>query len=110
MLEILTRMEVFLVQDIEPIITPSVEKHGELRISFPGFKPEALTQVTQKDLPTASQDVQPVKANSAKRGLETTNANISAPVVTDVVVADGMISIVTQNPVKEFKTFRLQQA
>ena len=106
---VLTRMEVFLVQDIEPIITPSVEKHGELRISFPGFKPEALTQVTQKDLPTASQDVQPVKANSAKEVLETTNANISAPVVTDVVVADGMISIVTQNPVKEFKTFRLNK-
>ena len=47
---ILTRMEVFLSQNVEPIITPSTENHGELRISFPGYKADVVAQSVNRSL------------------------------------------------------------
>jgi len=107
---VLTRMEVYLTQDVEPIITPSVEKNGELRISFPGFKVQAQVQEVKHDAVTpeqsepASVQPKPEVSKDAPINLENTQ-----PVITDVVARDGKIAIVSQAPIKDFKTFRLNK-
>ncbi|QOX78681.1 type IV pilus secretin PilQ [Trichlorobacter lovleyi] len=111
---VLTRMEIFLAQDVDPIITPSTDKIGELRISFPGFKPEVASSPAKQEAPSVVQaeivpapvvaKPEPVKDVAPSAAQENT-----VPVITDVVAQAGGIAIVTQTPILDFKTFRLNK-
>lgn len=110
---VLTRMEIFLTQDVDPIITPSTDKIGELRISFPGFKPEAvISSEKQETTPAVQTAVAPVPVQPAEPAKEVVTGVIKGavePVITDVAArADGIV-IVAQQPIVDYKTFRLNK-
>ena len=111
---VLTRMEIFLTQDVDPVITPSVDKIGELRISFPGFKPDVTAPSAKQESTTVAQPeaaLAPVlsKPEPAKEVAPSTTHEAVMPVITDVVAQAGGIAIVTQTPITDYKTFRLNK-
>lgn len=111
---ILTRMEVFLTQDIEPVITPSANKNGELRISFPGFKPEVATPSVKQEAVAVSQaEVTPepvvAKSEQTKEVPAAAPMESAVPVITDVIPGAGGIAIVAQSPIRDYKMFRLNK-
>ncbi len=123
---VLTRMEIFLTQKIEPLIAPSPDKTGELRISFPGYTPETTEVSAKKDtldtaqLPEQSPDKitneaknNPTQIKSEvqfKPASEQKSETGDHPSITDVVASQDAISIViTGGAVNEFKTFRLNK-
>lgn len=117
---VLTRMEIFLSQDIEPVITPSTGKAGELRISFPGYKPVAVETSAKEEPPKVemspkSTQAEPAltteqqKAESPKEAI-TAAPNISnVPVISDVLARGDIIEIRSSNPIGEYKSFRLNK-
>lgn len=110
---VLTRMEIFLTQNLEPVITPSAGKTGELRISFPGYKPVVVeTQI--KSEPQKTAQVEPVLTKEQKA--EPLNDVVSsvpnlnnAAVISDVLVRGDVIEIISNSPIGEYKTFRLKK-
>lgn len=111
---VLTRMEIFLAQDVDPVITPSVDKIGELRISFPGFKPDVTAPPANQELTTVPKaEAAPVpvlaKPEPAKEVAPSVVQENTVPVITGVVAQAGGIAIVTQTPIVDYKTFRLNK-
>lgn len=111
---VLTRMEIFLTQDVDPIITPSTDKIGELRISFPGFKPDVTAPPAKQKSTAVAQaaDVPaPVlpKSEPAKEVAPSATHEAVMPVITDVVAQAGGIAILTHTPITDYKTFRLNK-
>jgi type IV pilus assembly protein PilQ len=113
---ILTRMEVFLTQDLDPRITPSADKPGELVISFPGFKQPELRQLAQPESkpvevtqPEVSSAVeQPQKQTEPPVPVATTPDGVVL-LVTTISVNAGAIEIGLSGPVSDYKTFRLNK-
>jgi type IV pilus assembly protein PilQ len=111
---VLTRMEIFLTQDVDPVITPSTDKIGELRISFPGFKPDVTVPPAKQESTTVAQTeaapapVSP-KSGTTKEVAPSATHETVIPVITDVVAQAGGIAIVTQTPIVDYKTFRLNK-
>jgi len=121
---VLTRMEIFLTQDIEPKITPSAEKPGELNISFPGFKPVELPQVAHNDAKqpvpselsasSTNQETPAVPAENVKNEVKQPEASTALPVasvllVTKVGINAGVIEIMINGAVSDYKMFRLNK-
>lgn len=111
---VLTRMEIFLTQDVDPVITPSTDKIGELRISFPGFKPDVTAPPAKQESTTMAQaEAAPapssLKPEPAQEVVSSVTHETVMPVVTDVVAQAGGIAIVTQAPIVDYKTFRLNK-
>lgn len=111
---VLTRMEIFLLQDIEPVITPATGKTGELRISFPGYRPVvADTPIKEDSHKTAP--VEPVKTTeqlkieSSKETAASAQNVTNAPVISDVIARGDFIEILSQYPIGEYKSFRLNK-
>lgn len=104
----LTRMEIFLSQDIEPVITPAADKIGELRISFPGYvavKPVPAAEKTVSQAPKVEPET--VKAAPATTvSIEKTSAEL---LVTKIASTENGINIETTGPVNDYKTFRLNK-
>lgn len=111
---VLTRMELFLSQDIDPVISPSGERVGELLVSFPGYvEPPAATQevaaapvaVQSTIIPDAAPTVAEVKqepiVNGQPDGLPALVTGIKS-------LGDG-VAITTNRPVVDYKTFRLSK-
>jgi type IV pilus assembly protein PilQ len=120
---VLTRMEIFLDQNIDPVITPSTEKIGELRISFPGYIPPAVVKAESPVVTPAEQPLQPVAAlppaekaeavqttpELQKPAIEQPVTSTDLPVVTNIVSNAGGIDILVSAAVNDYKTFRLNK-
>ncbi len=111
---VLTRMEIFLAQDLEPVIIPSTEKPGELKISFPGFKTQANIESSKSENPVStgkSADSKPLvtSSKSDSKQEKVFNADNSVPVIAGIRAASDFIEIETGVVVKEYKTFRLNK-
>ncbi len=110
---VLTRMEVFLAQDLDPVIIPSTEKTGQIKISFPGFKSKASLET-----PKSETEVSPAKttnsnpdtnyASNSKQEV-ITKVNNSVPVITKIGASGDFIEIETGVEVRDYKTFRLNK-
>ena len=93
---ILTRMEIILAQDVDGVITPSVDKQNILKISFPGYKPAAATVA----------EAQPVSA-PAVPPQEATPEAVGESTVTGIAGRGDLIQIFMSGAGREHKTFRL---
>lgn len=93
---ILTRMEIHLAQDIDPVVTPVAGKQHLLRVTFPGYKPAPVVasaaETATAPVSTATQSQVAAVAESA---------------VTGITGAGDTIQIEVQGTVADFKTFRL---
>jgi type IV pilus assembly protein PilQ len=93
---ILTRMEIHLAQDIDPVVTPVAGKQHLLRVTFPGYKPAPVVasaaETATAPVSTATQSQVAAVAESA---------------VTGITGAADTIQIEVQGTVTDFKTFRL---
>lgn len=112
---VLTRMEVFLTQDIDPRITPSADKPGELSISFPGFKQAVLEQVAKPDSkplevaqPEISASVEPSQKQIESSASVAIDHNADL-LVTNISANAGAIEIGLSGPATDYKTFRLNK-
>lgn len=117
---VLTRLEIFLSQDIEPVITPSTGKASELRISFPGYKPAVVEAPTKEEpskaeVPQKAAQVEPASSTEQQKAESSKDATPAAPiinnltVISDVRVRDGIVEIISNSPIGEYKTFRLNK-
>jgi len=117
---VLTRLEIFLSQDIEPVITPSTGKASELRISFPGYKP-VVVEASSKEEPSKAEvtqkvdQVEPASATEQQKVESSKDVAPAAPIInnvtmiSDVRVRGDIIEIISNNPIGEYKTFRLNK-
>lgn len=107
---VLTRMEVYLNQELEPAIAPSLDKTGELRISFPGYVPvAAVAEATPKE-PEQKPVQQEVKSEPPQAVQPPPPASVvKQAVITDVLVRDGAVEIVIDGEFQEYKTMRLSK-
>lgn len=114
---VLTRMEVFLSQDVDPVISPSQDRVGELVVSFPGYvEPPATTQpfaqepLKQVDQPGVEASAGAVDTTQPAEDAEIkSQADGQLSLVTGITAAAGGVTIVTNRPVADFKTFRLSK-
>jgi type IV pilus assembly protein PilQ len=130
---VLTRMEIFLEQNIEPLIAPSMEKVGELKISFPGYVAQQVIATTEKksekllsqplsqpleqakqaDTPAVpvTEKVEEVKQNAEQvKTVPTQPATVSSlPVITNIVANGGGIEILATAEISDYKNFRLNK-
>jgi len=126
---VLTRMEIFLEQSIEPVIAPSMDKVGEIKISFPGYvaqqqiivttekaSEKALSQpveqARQSDAPVSvikkAEEVKPDVEQVKTPPLQPTTSN-SLPVITNIVANGGGIEILATAEITDFNNFRLNK-
>ncbi len=111
---VLTRMELFLSQDIDPVITPSTERVGELLVSFPGYVELPVARQTVAAAPAAAQsavipDAAPAEAEVKQDPIVSGQPDGLPALVTAVrSVAEG-VAITTNRPVADYKTFRLSK-
>jgi len=111
----LTRMEIELVHDGEPVVAPSADKPNTLRITFPGFKPVALAAAVEAKPTTIEPQVpsQPVVEPAAQTAAAKPDASSpvteTTPTVTAIVSRAEAIQIQVTGTVTEFKTFRLNK-
>lgn len=114
---VLTRMELYLTQDIEPVITPVADNKSGLVISFPGYRPDPLQPATAVG-ETTQAEPQAAQALSEKEGpkLEPETAVAATAVtisgenaVTAITAVKGVVLIRTNAPVPDYKTFRLNK-
>jgi len=116
---VLTRMELFLSQDIDPVISPSAERVGELLVSFPGYvEPSAAIKQEVAAAPTAAEPVvAPVVASEAapvEAAVKQEPADSAQPeglpaLVTGLKPLGDGVAISTNRPVSDYKTFRLSK-
>jgi len=99
---VLTRMEIHLSQDLEPVVSPLAGKQNVLQVTFPGFKPVAVTTA-----PTVVSQIAPVEPVAS-----TAPAALAVPaesIVTGITSAGDTILINVTGPIPDFKTFRLNK-
>lgn len=109
---VLTRMELYLNQEIDPAIAPSLDKTGELRISFPGYKPASIVAESPTKAPE-QQAVQPEVKNESPASQPAPEASpaivAKQAVITDVTVRDGAVEILIDGEFPDYKTMRLNK-
>ncbi len=121
---VLTRMELYLPQDLQPVIKPSPDKTGELRIAFPGFVlpvadvapalPVAVEAAPVPDsapAPVVAQESpsQPPEAVASSTVSDQAVQAAKPTTVTDVVSRDGGVEVLVDGAFKEYKTMRLSK-
>lgn len=117
---VLTRMELYLTQDLEPVITPSVDRPGEISVRFPNYilvaapkvAPAETVEIAKPaDEPAAAPPIQPDQTLSAPVAAEPAPAIAESKpsVLTDVVMRDGAVEILVDGPLREYKTMRLSR-
>ncbi len=97
----LTRMEIELAQDLDPVISPLPDKEGVLKVTFPGYQPPPVT-------PPAAAATPAVAAASAPAAAPAATAS-SQPVITGVVPRGGGIAIQMTGGTPAFRQFRLNK-
>lgn len=115
----LTRMELFLNQDVDPVIAPSAQKNGELVVSFPGYRavedpsqaqPQGVTTAAvQQPSSTGAEAAEPARFAAVQTSPSPAANDQSATVVTAVDTRPEGIEIKTSGPVADYKTFRLNK-
>lgn len=112
----LTRMEIILSQDVDPVITPSTAKIGELLISFPGYVPtaEAQAEVVQpKPVADSTNDTaapaQPAELPTQQVSVTTASTTSALPAITAITADAEAITIATTAAMEEYRTFRLNK-
>lgn len=93
---ILTRMEIHLAQDVDPVVNPVAGKLNQLRVTFPGFKPAPVV--------AAATEVTTAPVASVAQGVAAVGDDV---VVTGVTGAGNTIQIEVKGSVSDYKTFRL---
>lgn len=117
---VLTRMELFLSQDIDPVISPSTERVGELLVSFPGYvdasdaKPAVAAAPVQEMSPVVPQaagsvDATPVEAAVKQEPVVSDQSEGLPALLTGIKSQEDGVAITTNRPVSDFKTFRLSR-
>lgn len=117
---VLTRMELFLSQDIDPVISPSTERVGELLVSFPGYvdasdaKPAVAAAPVQEMSPVVPQaagsvDAAPVEAAVKQEPVVSDQSEGLPALLTGIKSQEDGVAITTNRPVSDFKTFRLSR-
>ncbi len=117
---VLTRMELFLSQDIDPVISPSTERVGELLVSFPGYvdasdaKPAVAAAPVQEMSPVVPQaagsvDAAPVEAAVKQEPVVSDQSEGLPALLTGIKSLGDGVAITTNRPVSDFKTFRLSR-
>ena len=104
---VLTRLEIELVHDSEPVITAVAPDSSELKISFPLLvhtTPPALINETPTVLPTV---VEPLPA--ASEPAPVTSNEILPRTLTDISVSKNIITLALDGPIGAFNTFRLNK-
>lgn len=111
---VLTRMEIELSQDIDPVIAPVPDQAGVLKVSFPGFKPVAVepataasNPMTAADKPEEKQKQEPVAASDPKP-VDQKTRTFEKTVVTGIAGRNGVIEILMDGAA-EFKSSRLNK-
>jgi len=99
---VLTRMEIHLSQDLEPVVSPLAGKQNVLQVTFPGYKPVVATAAA-----AITPDVAPVEpvASSAPAAPAVPVESI----VTGITSAGDTIQINVTGGIADFKTFRLSK-
>lgn len=94
----LTRLELYLAQELDPVVVPMPGKQNVLRISFPGYKPVAAPV---EAAPSAEQQAayNPAEQNVAVMAKDA--------VVTSISGAGNAVQIDVDGAVADVKTFRL---
>lgn len=126
---VLTRVEIELLKDAEPLISASPEQPGELRISFPGLPvPVVAGQISSTDESHAAIALEKPLVQSAQAEEAAANpvaaavlpksppvADVVSPPVatirtlTSIVVKNDSIILAINGGAGEFKTFRLDK-
>lgn len=107
---VLTRMEIFLSQDLEPVILPVPDRSGELRVTFPGYIP-AVVKPREGDVKPSPE----IKADTVlKEQATTTDTAPKVPIaepllVKDVKVTDKAVHVICNTQVSDYKLFRLNK-
>lgn len=104
---VLTRLEIELVSDSEPVITAVAPDSSELKISFPLLvnpPPSALISETPTVLPAVSEPP-PAPLKSA----QLTSSEIQPRTLTDISVNKNVITLALDGPIGAFNTFRLNK-
>jgi len=116
----LTRVEIELEKDLEAVLMASPEKPGELKISFPGYRPSDTASakvVEPKEIKSESsaEPVAPlVPASKPAEQKKAENERIASdrPVtrtLNGIVVKDNKILMSINGGIGEFKSFRLNK-
>jgi len=122
---VLTRMELYLSQDLQPVIKPSADKAGELQIAFPGFVPPVTAPVADvapaaagtatvsnpAPIPDSSKEYPPRSLErAASPAVSEQAARTTEPAtITDVVSRDGGVDILVDGTFQEYKAMRLSR-
>ena len=104
---VLTRLEIELLQDSEPVITAVAPDSSELKISFPLLvhtTPPALINETPPVLPTV---VEPLPA--ASEPAPVASNEILPRTLTGIAVNNNVITLALDGPIGAFNTFRLNK-
>lgn len=96
---VLTRMEIHLSQDVEPVVSPLSGKQNVLQVIFPGYKPVAET-VAAAVVPEVA-PAEPVAPAAS--------TTVTDSLVTGITAAGDTIQINVKGAVADFKTFRLSR-
>jgi len=118
-------MELYLSQDLQPVIKPSADKAGELQIAFPGFVPPVTAPVADvapaaagtatvsnpAPIPDSSKEYPPRSLErAASPAVSEQAARTTEPAtITDVVSRDGGVDILVDGTFQEYKAMRLSR-
>lgn len=110
----LTRMEILLSQDVDPVITPSTAKIGELLISFPGYVPTGETRaevVQPKPVAdsTSTDTAAPAQLPTQQVSATTASTTSALPAITAITADAEAVTIATTAAMEEYRTFRLNK-
>lgn len=100
---VLTRIDIELLNDAEAILSASPANPGELRVSFPTLKPQESIP------PVASTSTKPTSSESSAAMPEKQYASLVAVSrnLTSISAQNNTILLALDGPIKEYKTFRL---
>ncbi len=112
---VLTRIDVELAKDADPVLSTSQEKPGEIRVTFPALAAQAASKV-QVGAETKGADIASSleKTPSSEQSVPSVPVSEPSPVAQTVArtlegvsVKDDSIVLAIQGGVEEFKTIRL---
>lgn len=105
---ILTRMEIHLAQDLDPVVSPVAGKQHQLRVTFPGYKPAPVVAAVNEVANAPAGSMASVAQQTTDNPAEVTQPGVSGEaVVTGISGADDAVQINVHGEVADFKTFRL---
>lgn len=107
---ILTRMEIHLAQDLDPVVSPVAGKQHQLRVTFPGYKPATAVAAVNEVANAPAGSMAPVAQQTTDKPAEATQPGVSREaVVTGISGADDAVQINVHGELADFKTFRLSK-